>query len=78
MLHPYTSYQQAIVFLGIVVRLVKTRDTYTKRQATQHDCLPSLLGDGNKGIEIVYNEEKNILTGPTRVAKAKQKSRVPA
>jgi hypothetical protein len=25
---------------------------------TQHDCLPSALGDGDKGIEIVYGEDK--------------------
>jgi hypothetical protein len=25
----------------------------TKKQATQHDCLPSLLADGDKIIEIV-------------------------
>jgi hypothetical protein len=31
----------------------------THRQATRHDCLPSLLGDGDKGIEIVYGEGKN-------------------
>jgi hypothetical protein len=37
------------------------RDTHNKRQATQHGCLPSLLGDGDKGIEIVYGKEKNIL-----------------
>ncbi len=36
-------------------------ETHTKRQATQHGCLPSLLGDGDKGIEIVFGEEKNIL-----------------
>jgi hypothetical protein len=34
-------------------------ETHTKRQATQHGCLPSLLGDGNKRIETVYGEEKN-------------------
>ncbi len=46
-------------------------DAHNKRQATQHGCLPSLLGDVDKGIEIVYGEEKNILyTGPTRAAKA--------
>jgi hypothetical protein len=28
-----------------------TSETQTKRQATQHGCLPSLLGDGDKGIE---------------------------
>jgi hypothetical protein len=36
---------------------VKYRDRY-KRQATQHGCLTSLLGDGDEGIEIVYGEEK--------------------
>jgi hypothetical protein len=36
------------------------RDMYTKRPATQHGCLPDLLGDGDKGIEIVYVEEKLI------------------
>jgi hypothetical protein len=33
-------------------------ETHTNRQATQHGCLPSLLGDGDKGIEIVYFEKK--------------------
>ncbi len=38
-------------------------ETHTKRQATQHDCLPSLQGEGDKGFEkeIVYGEEKTIL-----------------
>jgi hypothetical protein len=31
-----------------------------KRQAFQHGCVPSLLGDGDKGMEIVYNEAKNL------------------
>ncbi len=54
-------------------------ETHTKRQATQHGCLPSMLGDEDKRIEIVYGEEKNILcTGPTRAAKAGQKSLVTA
>jgi hypothetical protein len=35
-----------------------------------------LLGDGDKGIEIVYDEEKNIFTVPTRAAKSEQKSLV--
>jgi hypothetical protein len=35
-------------------------ETDTKKQATQHGCLPSLLDDGDKEIEIVYGEEKNI------------------
>jgi hypothetical protein len=29
-------------------------ETHTKRQGTQHDCLPSLLGDRDKLNEIVY------------------------
>jgi len=32
--------------------------THTRRQATQHDCLSSLLGDGDKWSKIVYGEEK--------------------
>ncbi len=35
-------------------------ETHTKRQVSQHDCLPSLLGNVDKWIEIVYSEEKNI------------------
>jgi hypothetical protein len=34
------------------------------------------LGDRDKEIEIVYGREKNICTGPTRAAKAEQKSLV--
>ncbi len=49
-----------------------TRETHTKRQATKHDCLPSLLGDGDKVIEIVYGEEKNILYLATRATTAEQ------
>jgi hypothetical protein len=33
-------------------------ETHTKRQASLHGCLHSLLGDRDKGIEIVYGEEK--------------------
>jgi hypothetical protein len=36
------------------------RDAHTKRQATQHGCLPSLLGNGDRGIEIMFGEEKKI------------------
>jgi hypothetical protein len=65
-------------FIFTVVSMIPP-ETHTKRQATQQGCLPSLLGDGDKGIEIVYCEEKNILcTGPTRAAKEEQKSLVPA
>jgi hypothetical protein len=41
--------------------------------------MPSLLGDGEKGIEIVYGEEKKIVcAGPTRADKAVQNYLVPA
>jgi hypothetical protein len=53
-------------------------EIHTKRQATQHDWPPSLLGDRNKGIETSYGEEKIFWTGLTRAAKAEQKSLVPA
>jgi hypothetical protein len=52
--------------------------THTKRQATRHGCLPSLLGDEDIGIEIVYGEEKIFCTEPSRAAKAGPKSLVPA
>jgi hypothetical protein len=42
-------------------------ETHTKRQASQHGCLPSMLSDGEKGIEIVYGEEKNILYRQGRI-----------
>jgi hypothetical protein len=35
------------------------------------------MGSVDKGIEIVYGEEKIFGTGPTRAAKAEQKSLVP-
>ncbi len=41
-------------------------ETHTKRQSTQHGCLStvsSLLDNGDKGIEIVYDEEKNFVLG---------------
>jgi hypothetical protein len=57
-------------------RQIEEPETHTKRQATQHGCLPSLLGGGNKEIEIVYGEEKIFSTGPTRAANAGQKSLV--
>jgi hypothetical protein len=40
--------------------------------------MPSLLGDEDKLIEIVYGEEKIFCTGLNREAKAGQKSLVPA
>ncbi len=61
-----------------------TQGTHTKRQATQHDCLPTvpiLVGDGDKRIEIlmVYGEEKKYFYwADYRAAEAEQKSLVPA
>jgi hypothetical protein len=49
-------------------RLWRVSETHTKRQATQHGCLPSLP---DKGIEIVYGEEEIFCTEPTRAAKKK-------
>ncbi len=34
-------------------------ETHTKRQATQHGCPTSLLSDGDKGIEIVYVQQRD-------------------
>jgi hypothetical protein len=50
------------------------KETHTKRHATQHDYLASLLSDGDKGIEIVYSEEKKYFIVPNGAAKAEQKS----
>jgi hypothetical protein len=49
------------------------QETHTNRLATQHDWLPSLLGDGGKCIEIVNGEEKLFFTGTTKTAKEGQK-----
>ncbi len=38
-------------------------ETLIKRQATQHDCLPCWLGDGDKWSEIVSCEEKSVVLG---------------
>jgi hypothetical protein len=43
-----------------------TPETHTKRKATQHDCLSSLLGDGDTWIQIVYEEVKIFLYWATR------------
>ncbi len=45
----------------VVYFLKSWTETHTKRQAPQHGCLPSLLGNGDKGIEKVYSEEKNFV-----------------
>jgi hypothetical protein len=45
----------------VIAGIARMTETHLKRQVTLHDCLPSLLGDMAKRIEIVYGEEKNIL-----------------
>jgi hypothetical protein len=45
------------------ILIIVQPETHTKRQATQHGSLSSLLGDGDKGIEIVNGEEKSFCTG---------------
>jgi hypothetical protein len=51
----------------------------TQREATQHNCLPRFLGDGDLKSEKVYALRKIIFcTGLTRAAKAGQKSILPA
>jgi hypothetical protein len=53
-------------------------ETNIKRKATRHGCPPSLLVDEDKSIEIGTVGKKVFCTGPTRAAKAGQKSLVPA
>ncbi len=48
-------------------------ETHTTRQATQHGCLPSFLGGGDKGIQRVYGEEKNILHQADRSSQGRTK-----
>jgi len=47
-----------------------------QRQVNRHDCLPSLLGEGDKRSEIMYCEKKIFCTRPSRAAKPGQKSLV--
>jgi len=48
-------------------------ETHTLRQATQHDCLPSLPGDGDKRIEIVLNSWGKKYFVPGRLEQRRQK-----
>jgi hypothetical protein len=59
-----------------VVSFTDQPETHIKRQATKHGCLPSLLGDEDKGIQKVYIEEKIFCTGLARATKADKKSLV--
>jgi hypothetical protein len=45
-------------------QVIETKsEAHTERRRPQHDCLPSLLGYGDKGIEIVYSEGKYFALG---------------
>ncbi len=44
-----------------------------RERATQHCCLPSFLGDGEKGIEIVFVKETNILYQADNSSQARTK-----
>ncbi len=45
--------------------------SHAKRQVAQHGCLPSLLGHGDKRIEIVYGEGKEYFV-PGRLEQPRQ------
>ncbi len=47
--------------------------THIKRQATQHDRLPSLLGDEGKWSDFMYGEGKNILYWADRSSQGRTK-----
>jgi hypothetical protein len=54
---------------------LKISDTVQQRsilreRRLRYDCLPSLLGDGDKEMKIMYGEEKIFYTRPTRATKA--------
>jgi len=69
--HHVISYKNLFTFTFLMethsVRLIAEShslcipETCTKRQTTRHGRLLRLLGVGDKGIKIVYGEEKNIL-----------------
>jgi hypothetical protein len=65
--------------MAILMATMAQPETHIKRQATQHDCLPSLLSGGDKLPEIVYDDEKHVLywTNYSNL-KAGQKSILPA
>ncbi len=59
-IHFILSFSNLLCDLKLKLRtMILFPETHTKRQATQHGYLPSLQGDGDKGIEIVCSEGKN-------------------
>jgi hypothetical protein len=63
----------SICFPLCVLSWLSHPQTNTKRQATQHGILPSLLGDRDKGIVIVYGEETNILYWADKISQGRTK-----
>jgi hypothetical protein len=59
----FTIFYKEPVSVAHLEPIMVQPETHTKRQATQHGSLSSLLGDGNKRIEIVNGEEKLFCTG---------------
>jgi hypothetical protein len=49
-------YWKRSTLLFVVVFIAYYPQTLIKIRATQHDCLPSLLGDRDKWSEIVYSD----------------------
>jgi hypothetical protein len=49
-----------VSWLYPVANILVVPETHTKRQATRHGCLPSLLTHWGKCMKVVCGEEKNI------------------
>jgi hypothetical protein len=56
-------------------KLLLLPETHTKRKATQHGCLPSLLGAEDKEIKIVSVRKNIFCTG--RLEQLRQNKKVP-
>jgi hypothetical protein len=68
MVNYYKSRVNTVCFPGFALEnhifLGMGSETHTYRQANPHGCLPSLLGDWDKGIVIVYGvRKKTFCTG---------------
>ncbi len=59
------------LFISLKPRKAES-ETHTKRQVTQHNCLFSLMGNGDKWIEILYGEEKNTLVAARQAQRINQ------
>jgi hypothetical protein len=61
----------------IIEKLILVYDAHTKRQATQHGCLPSLLRDGDKWF-VRTVRKKYFVLGRLKQPRQNKKSLVPA